>query len=453
MVHLLTFAVAVQAVAAPPLAAPEFDPRLSLSPLVQAVDPAVVTIEVESRVDIPPQMLPFLEQFGFPDGGELPMQQGEGSGFVVSADGLLLTNFHVVNGAEGIHVVFSDGRKADATVVGGDPDIDVALLQLGGDGPWPFVALGDSESLEVGDWVVAMGNGLGLGTTATLGIVSGKGRVLGHSVLGREDFIQTDAAINQGNSGGPLFDLDGEVVGISSAIIQGANTVGFAIPSNLVASVLDDLQSTGRVARGFLGVSPQNLDDEVRAALGIKASVEGVLVADVTEGTPAAKAGMLDEDVILAIDGEEIEDPGDLVDTVSRRHPGERVEVRIWRQGKEKTLGIVLGERPAPVRSQPVRLEPGSAGVTSEVGVTLVPLSPSVAAEARVDHGVLVQSVKRGTPAEGRLAPGDVILEVNRHPVESPAQVTGLLEKSRPGTAALLVARGELRQFVALPLE
>jgi len=453
MMDLLTLAVGVQAVAATPLAAPEFDPRLSLSPLVQAVDPAVVTIEVESRVEIPPHMLPFLHEFGFPDGGDLPMQEGVGSGFVISDDGLLLTNYHVVNGAEGIHVVFTDGQKADAEVVGGDPDIDVALLRLEGTGPWSYVTLGDSESLEVGDWVVAMGNGLGFGTTATLGIVSGKGRVLGHSVLGRENFIQTDAAINQGNSGGPLFDLDGKVVGISTAIIQGANTVGFAIPSNLVASVLDDLQNTGRVARGYLGVSPQELDDEVRAALGIAASVEGVLVADVTAGTPAAKAGMADEDVILSVDGEEIEDPGDLVDTVSRRHPGQKVDVRIWRDGKEKSLTIVLGERPTPVQSQPVRLEPGTDGVTSNVGFTLVPLSPAVAVEAHVDHGVLVQSVKRGTPAEGRLAPGDVILEVNRHAVESPAQVTALLEKSRPGTATLLVARGELRQFVALPLD
>ncbi len=353
MVHLLTLAVAGQAVGATPLAAPEFDPRLSLSPLVQAVDPAVVTIEVESRVEIPPHMLPYLEQFGFPGGGEMPMHQGEGSGFVISAEGLILTNFHVVGGAEGIHVVFSDGRKADAVVVGGDPDIDVALLRLDGNGPWPYVALGDSESLDVGDWVVAMGNGLGLGTTATLGIVSGKGRVLGHSVLGRESFIQTDAAINQGNSGGPLFDLNGKVVGISTAIVQGANTVGFAIPSNLVTSVLDDLQSTGKVARGFLGIAPQVLDDDARAALGIKAPLVGVLVADVTEGAPAAKAGMLDKDVILTVDGEGIEDPTDLIDTVSRRHPGQTVDVTIWRQGKQRTLKVVLGERPSRAQIQP----------------------------------------------------------------------------------------------------
>jgi serine protease Do len=451
MVHLL-LGVALEAAGAP-LVAPDFDPRASLSPLVQAVDPAVVTIEVESRMEIPPHMVPFLRQFGFPEGGDLPMQEGEGSGFLISADGLLLTNHHVVNGADGIHVVFSDGRKVDATVVGGDPDIDVALLRLVEKGPWPYVALGDSESLEVGDWVVAMGNGLGLGTTATLGIVSGKGRVLGHSVLGREDFIQTDAAINQGNSGGPLFDLDGKVVGISTAIIQGANTAGFAIPSSLVASVLDDLQRTGRVARGFLGVSPQTLDDEMRAALGIKASVDGVLVADVTEGSPAAKAGMIDEDVILTIDGEEIEDPTDLVDTVSRRHPGERVDVRIWRQGKERTLTVELGERPGPVQTRQVNLEPGDGAVSSDVGITLAPLSPAVAAQAKVDHGVLVQSVQRGTPADGRLAPGDVILEVNRNRVDAPDQVMALLAKSRPGTVAILVARGELRQFVALPID
>jgi serine protease Do len=298
-----------------------------------------------------------------------------------------------------------------------------------------------------------MGNGLGLGTTATLGIVSGKGRVLGHSLLGREDFIQTDAAINQGNSGGPLFDLDGKVVGISTAIVEGANTVGFAIPANLIGSVLDDLQRTGHVARGFLGVSPQELDDEMRAALGIKGSVEGVLVASVTEGMPAAKAGIEEEDVILDVDGEPIENPTDLIDTISRRQPGEKVAVRVMRDGKIKTLTVELGERPAPVQTQPVRMKPEEEGVAMDIGATLAPLSPSVAAAAQVDHGVLVQSVKRGSAADGRLAPGDVILEVNRHAVDSPAEVTALLERSRPGTAALLVARGELRQFVVLPLE
>jgi serine protease Do len=459
----LALLASVPAFAAAPLGAPTFDPHASLSPLVQAVDPAVVTIEVESTVtmeDIPPEMRPFLERFGMvPPDGTPHTQQGEGSGFVISADGLMLTNAHVVDGADGIHVVFSDGRKADATVVGTDDHIDVALLRLEGEGPWPYVALGDSDGLEVGDWVVAMGNGLGLGTTATFGIVSGKGRVIGHSVLGREEFIQTDAAINQGNSGGPLFGLDGKVVGMSTAIIQGANTVGFAIPSSLIASVLDDLEQTGHVARGYLGVSTQDLDDEVAAALGVKGTTKGAVVASVSDDAPAERSGIESGDVIIAIDGQPIDDAADLIDTISRREPGEKVTVKVARADKTKDLSVTLAERPnaAPgaVVSAPASppLERGEGGAASAVGVQFAPLSPALAADAGVDHGVLVRSVTRGTEAEGRLVAGDIVLEVNRRPVTSVDELEHALARTpRPGTAFFLVARGEMRQFVALPL-
>jgi len=253
-----------------------YDPSRSLSPLVNAVKDAVVKVEVRSEA---PPMLG--------DPHLLPSQDSEGSGFVISGDGLVLTNFHVVSGSFQIDLEWGDGTVRPARILGGDAALDVALLQVDGVKDLTFVGLGDSDTLEVGDWVVAMGNGLGLGTTVTTGIVSGKGRALGrgnNNAFTRDDFLQTDAAINEGNSGGPLFNLDGRVVGMSTAIIAGANTVGFAIPSNVIAPILDDLQTRGRVARGFLGVMPQTLNSELREALGVK-SPSGVVVTSVSRST------------------------------------------------------------------------------------------------------------------------------------------------------------------------
>jgi serine protease Do len=418
----------------------DYNPALSLAPLVRSVAPAVVTIEVEA--ELPPQLrhLPIA----------LPDHTGEGSGFLVSADGLVLTNFHVVDGANKLTAVLHDGTEVGATVIGGDAATDLALLRLDEKRDYTYVQLGDSDALEVGDWVVAMGDGLGLGPTVTRGIVSGKGRVLGHDVFGHEDYIQTDAAINQGNSGGPLFDLQGRVVGISTAIVQGANTVGFAIPAELVSRVLPELRDNGRVARGYLGVAPQTLDAELREALGTR-SESGAVLASVEDGTPAAEAGLRRGDVVTSIDGEPIDDDLDLVRAIGNKAPGARVRVRYERDSKTDELVVVLAERPGPGRPPADEREDDAPG-TSALGLGLAPLSAAVAAESGVSEGVLVERVREGSPAAGRLEPGDVILEVNKRPVESPADVAKALSRTS-GTAFLLVLRGDSQQFVALPVE
>ncbi|MEQ1502421.1 MAG: PDZ domain-containing protein, partial [Myxococcota bacterium] len=323
----------------------------------------------------------------------------------------------------------------------------VALLQAAPGRSYAAVPLGDSDGLEVGDWVVAMGNGLGLGTTVTAGIVSGKGRVLGHDVFGREAFIQTDAAINQGNSGGPLFALDGRVVGMSTAIIAGANTVGFAIPSNLVTSILDDLRTSGRVARGFLGIQPQTLNDELRRSLGIDAA-KGALVTSVFDDTPASRSGLKTGDVVLEVDGQAIDSDVDLISTIGNRHPGERIVLKIERDSRLQDVKVTLTERPGEDAPPPAVAPPGIAG---SLGLSLSPLPAEIARRHGVASGVVVDRVTDGSPADGKLEPGDVIVEVNRRPVASPADVEKLLTKAT-SSAFLLVLRDDAQQFVALPV-
>jgi serine protease Do len=442
---LVASAVSPEDPAAPPVAVPlpaSYDPARSLAPLVKAVAGAVVTIEVESLSDIPPQVL---QMFGADPHGMFP-HTGEGSGFVISADGLVLTNHHVVAEADRITLVLADGSKVAARVLGGDASMDVALLKAEGVRTWTHVTLGDSEGLEVGDWVVAMGNGLGLGTTVTAGIVSGKGRIIGHDVFGKESFIQTDAAINQGNSGGPLFDLDGKVVGMSTAIIAGANTVGFAIPSNLIAGILDDLRTNGRVARGFLGVQGQTVTDELRRTLGLE-SERGAVVTSVFDDTPASRSGLRRGDVVVSVDGQPIESDGDLVAKIGNHRPGDRVVLTIERESKIEELKVTLTDRHEP--SAPTAApEPGTAAA---LGLVMVPLSPALAAESGLKAGVLVERVERGSVADGRLRPGDVIVEVNKRPVESSDDVVRLLARTT-ATAFLLVLRDDAQQFVSLPL-
>jgi len=321
---------------------PTYDPARSFAPLVEALEPAVVAIEVESprtpARDIPPLFRDHLPtEPPFP---ELRPRYGEGSGFVISADGLLLTNHHVVTGAETITARFSDGTAVEATLLGSDPRIDVALLQLPPTGTWPHVALGSSAEAEVGDWVIAMGNPLGLGHTVTAGIVSGKGRFLGSS---HDDFIQTDAAINEGNSGGPLFTIDGEVIGINTAILQGANAVGFAVPIDLVTRSLDELRTTGRVAHGFLGV---HLERPVDApACGAEAA--GALIWRVVQDSPADRAGLQPCDLVVVANGEPIADASQLTRVISPMRPGEEVSLTVRREGGPLEIALDLGERPA----------------------------------------------------------------------------------------------------------
>ena len=316
-----------------------YHPMQSFAPMVQAVQPAVVSLQVTSQQAT--MTHPFFGPMSVEQG-----RAGEGSGFVISEDGLLLSNAHVVQGADEIMAIWEDGREMTATVLGVDRAMDVALLKLDEDGPWPHVTFGDSEGLRVGDWVVAMGNPLGLGHTVTAGIVSAKGRGLGPDLLRNYEFIQTDAAINEGNSGGPLFNLKGEVVGINTAIIQGANTVAFSIPIDAVESVLEDLRTTGQVQRGFMGVYPMSLTPRIRAELGIR-SGSGAILGEVFESTPAARAGLLQGDVVVEIGDEPVTSPEDLIRMIARKAPGDSVTIRYERDGEEHDIRLRLGERPS----------------------------------------------------------------------------------------------------------
>lgn len=320
---------------APQAAAPPqgFNPQASLAPLVEAVQPAVVNVYVRSRQAIPREYQYF---FGLPSER---IQQGQGSGFVVSADGYIVTNNHVVDNATDISVKFSDGTEHAAKVVGTDPGSDVALLKIDAGKTLPYLQIGDSDALRVGDWVVAVGNPLGLGHTVTSGIVSGKGRNIPEMPL--DEFLQTDASINPGNSGGPLVALDGKVIGMNTAIIQGANSVGFAIPANHVREIVEQLKNSGKVARGYIGVQMAQLPAAAREALG-----DGVLLADVVPDGPAAKAGLKRGDIVTKVGGKDVRDPDDLQRIIANRRPGAAVEIEAMRRGVAKSFTITLAERP-----------------------------------------------------------------------------------------------------------
>ncbi len=317
----------------------------SLAPLVEDLSPAVVNVNIEVKAEQLNGGDP-LEQFRFflePQENVAPQpRQGQGSGFLISEDGYLLTNHHVVQGADKVSITFQNGDTRSAQVVGTDSRTDIALLKVEGHN-LPHVQLGRSESLRVGDWVVAIGNPFGLGHTVTAGIISGKGRALGAGPY--DDFLQTDAAINPGNSGGPLFNLNGDVVGINTAIVPRANTIGFSIPIDMVSSIIDELKTSGTVARGWLGVSVQKIDDGVATTMNLGSS-EGALVGQVHESTPASRGGMKTNDVVIALDGKPIKDHEALVRAVGARHPGDPIELTIRRGPETLTLKINLEERP-----------------------------------------------------------------------------------------------------------
>lgn len=429
----------------PPAAVTAATPVGSFAPLVDTVKPAVVAIAVEGTRGAHDQVPAPFRQFL----GELPDQKvhGEGSGFVVSADGYVLTNNHVVDGADAIVARFADGREVQATVVGTDPATDIALLKLVGDETWPHVALDGSDELRVGDWVVAVGNPLGLGITVTAGIVSGTGRVLGHDAY--DDFIQTDAAINQGNSGGPLFDTQGRVVGMNTAIIQGANTVGFAVPAEMIREVVDELRTDGRVSRGYLGVQLQTMDVTLAKAMGAP-DTRGALVAEVEPGTPAAEAGLVEGDVIVAFGPAAVTDSQGLVREVARHDPGEEVELKLMRGGKPTTATITLAERPG-VPGEPVEVDaPEVAKLDGKrLGIALEPLSANAARALGTDEGVVVSQVDPSGPAEGKLQRGDVIQAVDGEPVADPTALKAALQAAGDTVVLKVVSRGRTR-FVAI---
>lgn len=429
-----------------------YHPMVSFAPMVEALEPAVVAIEVESRRR-GMSGNPLLEHFfGLPPEAMGPqLVQGEGSGFIISSEGLLLTNHHVIANAETIRARFADGETVQARLLGSDVNMDVALLALEGKQRWPHVSLGSSTEARVGDWVVAMGNPLGLGHTVTAGIVSGKGRILHHDRLfGSDDFIQTDAAINQGNSGGPLFNLNGEVIGMNTAIIQGANTIGFAVPMDAIKEIIADLKDKGFVSRGYLGVQPQRLTPELAQAVGAKRS-DGALIARVFPDTPAEKYGLEPGDIVIQIDDEPIGDPESLIQQVANNRPGFKIAIKVIRKGKTKELDLVLGERPDEnVPRRDASSEP-EAEKLQTLGMELSPMTSALREQTGVVHGVVVESIAKASPAKDRLKPGDIILSVNQRPVQNTAEVAYALKRSS-GSIFFLVARGDVQRFVVVPI-
>ncbi len=463
----LVFAVAMAPRAA--LAAPE-----SFADLAEQLSPAVVNISTSQTVDRPdrgnrPQLppgSPFEDLFkDFFDGQN---QQGPrtvsslGSGFVIDPDGLVVTNNHVIEGADEIVVNFVDGSSLPAELVGTDPKTDIAILKVTPPSPLPFVPFGDSDASRVGDWVLAIGNPFGLGGSVSAGIISARNRDISSGPY--DDFIQTDAAINRGNSGGPLFNMDGEVIGVNTAIISpsgGSIGIGFSVPSALVKTVVAQLREFGRTRRGWLGVRIQTVTDELAEGLGLDEPA-GALVSEVTADGPAASGGVEAGDVILKFDGRDVREMRDLPRMVAETEVGKDVRVLVWRKGQTQALKVVLGlleEGDTPVPAEVDKPEEPEAA-ESALEMKLQPLTDATRSEYNIAaeiKGVVVTEVVAGSPAaEKGIRPGDVIVEVAQQAVATPADVRGAVAKAKEEarkSVLMLVQSGENLRFVAVKIE
>ncbi|MER3445317.1 MAG: peptidase [Candidatus Dadabacteria bacterium] len=435
----------------------------SLADLVKRLKPSVVNISTTSVVKGGGSLFesPFgggkqdpFEEFFKKFFGDVPQrefrQRGLGSGFILSEDGYIVTNNHVVEKANDIEVVLEDGERYKARVIGKDPKTDVALLKIGPKHRLPAAVLGDSDKLEIGDWVIAVGNPFGLGHTVTAGIVSAKGRSLGLGTY--DDFIQTDAAINPGNSGGPLFNLQGQVVGVNTAIVAGGQGIGFAIPINLAKSVITQLKSTGRVVRGWLGVLVQQITPDIAEGLGLT-EPRGALVSDVTPGSPADKAGIKRQDIITEFNGQKINDMQELPRLVAATPPGTEVTLKFLRNGKEQTARLKLGELPEEIAKSGT----GGQQVEQDLGLVVQEINPQMQRRLGIQdsQGVIITSVESGSIAEeAGLRPGDIILEINKKQVKNLDDYRKGIDSIKSGqTVLLLVKRDKNTLYVALKVE
>jgi serine protease Do len=393
--------------------------------------------------------------------GQMPdrdlKQQSLGSGFIVDKEGYILTNNHVVEGADGIRVTLLDGRSYDAEVKGRDPKTDIALIKIKPENGLPVASLGDSDALLVGEWVIAIGNPFGFGHTVTAGVVSAKDRTIGAGPY--DAFIQTDASINPGNSGGPLFNARGEVVGINSAIISSGQGIGFAIPINMARNVMEQLREKGTVTRGWLGVQIQPLTPELRESLNLTAE-GGALVAGVIKGDPAEKAGLKAGDVIVEFDGRPVRSDRELVAVVGNAQVGRKIALKVVRDGKSLPIEVKVAKRSdekdeaaAEDEEQPAVKETGKA----RIGVQVQDITRELAEQLGLENtaGALVTEVAEDSPAErAGIERGAVILEVNRQPVENAAAFARIVRASEPGKNLLLLVRSRRgTRFVAVKAE
>jgi Do/DeqQ family serine protease len=435
--------------------------RTSYADVVEKTSPAVVRITAEHKTKAPTQQQfpfgddPLFRQFQIPQQNQGPqIERGLGSGVLVSADGTILTNNHVIEGADKITIQMTDDKTFDAKVVGTDKPSDLAVLKIEAQN-LPFLTLGNSDSVRVGDIVLAIGNPLGIGQTVTAGIISAKGRRTGLSDgTSFEDFLQTDAPINRGNSGGALVNLNGELIGINSQILSpgGANGgnigIGFSIPSNMAKSVMEQLLRDGKVHRGMLGINIQNLTEDIARAKDLK-DTAGVLVSNVKPGSAADKAGIKRGDVITAINGEKIEDTNVLRNKVAGTMPGSEIKLTVVRGGSETELTATLDEFNVEdaARNNPQGDDnsPNNSGNGGKLGLSLQPLTPQVAKQLGVPadtEGLVVTDVDPSGPAaDAGIARGDLLLEVNQKPAKSADDVRSALESAGDKPVLLLISR------------
>jgi len=443
---------------------------LAFRSVAKKVSPAVVFIKVEKEVTtqgstehFSPFGSPFNDEFfrrffGAPPQFQQPhrtpkkrQEVGQGSGFLMTPDGYILTNNHVVGGADRVQVQMLDGREYEAEIVGTDPGSDLAVIKIN-ESDLPFLKLGNSESLEVGDWVLAIGNPFGLSHTLTAGVVSAKGRS-GIGLNDYEDFIQTDAAINPGNSGGPLVNLDGEVVGINTAIFSrsgGYMGIGFAIPVNMAKDIRSQLIEYGEVRRGRLGVYIQDMTKDLADSFGLKTAA-GILITQVVDGSPAEDAGLEQGDVILKIENDNVDNVASFRNRVALTAPGTKVNLVILRDGDRKNVKVKIGQ-----------LDPDNSPLTGrqsdlhDIGMSLQQLTPELAERFGYsgERGVLVAGVESGSLADrAGIKPGSLILEINRQEVSSVADARKLLGAGKGKNQLLLVKHGQGTRYVALKVE
>ncbi|MEJ2299088.1 MAG: DegQ family serine endoprotease [Woeseiaceae bacterium] len=445
----------------------EVNAATSFAEVFEQVNPAVVTISVSRSASVEPALgfqqgpgtvpPPFNDFFGrfF----SFPMQPPSsapvaalGSGFFVDADGYIVTNNHVIENADEISVVLADGRRLDAELVGRDPKTDLALIKVSDDEKFPALRFGNSDEARVGEWVLAIGNPFGLGGTATAGIISARGRDIRSGPY--DDYLQIDAPINSGNSGGPIVDADGEVIGVNTAIFSpnGGNVgIGFAIPATQAKQIVEDLKVNRVVHRGWLGVQIQGLDEDLARSLG-RANSDGALVANVTADSPADKAGIAVGDVITKFGGHEIDSPRTLSFAIADQDPGSTARVHVWRNGKDRSLKVTV----AQMEETADRLAANSpaAGTADKLGLRLAPLTDAYRARLGAPQdvdGVVVEAVQPGSEAARKgLRPGDLITEINGSAVSSPG--SALQAMADNDRALLLVRRGDSQYFAALAL-
>ena len=431
-------------------------PLVNFADVVARVNPAVVNVDATSRsrgrrghggdVDGPEGNDTLDEPFDSvqPKREADPARRGEGTGFIIGADGSILTNHHVIDKADRITVKLSDGRSLKAHLVGSDPDTDIALIKIDGEPGLPVAPLGDSAALRMGEWVCAIGNPLGYEHSVTVGVVSFLGRKLFDASL--DNYIQTDAAINFGNSGGPLINSRGEVIGINAAISSRASNIGFAVPINLATAILPQLRARGRVSRGYIGVGLRDIDSDLQRSLKLPVS-RGALVQDVSDGSPGERAGLKPYDTIVAIDGRDVANDDDLIRTIASTAPGTAVKLGVVRDGRREAMTVKLAERPGRDSEEARKagttpVERKKSDADDALGLTVKDLDRPSALRLDIPkafRGVLVTKVEPLGPSfDAGVEKNVLIMEINRRPVESAAEYRRLAKASHPGDIVAL---------------